>query len=482
MGRKERGQRNVVVAGGTTAKLKSPDGSQTQIFPANDLFGAFEVRNRPWIMREWDVSYKLHPRLFGHEFHSFNVARDSEEAIAHVELEVLIANGLLWLVPELRISSLWKRPGLYERLAALRVRRFNKPEPITRLEILICSNLASLYVRQSDNGKIPLFMFLSFLSTRKHERFSTAFEDWIQTHYTGTVAVGSVFRIRVYCWAVLTAASLAADCHDLYYTDMERVPDNLPEVEEFIALLRETARILNCNLVPPTILVHEIVCSGVTYGFAAEDTRLKVKVKSRLSIDSDDEASFAQRSRKRKAATLQKVLPEEDTVEERTSEHEPLLIESQENRLQQMTTGEGEGRNSPFTQRNNTDVGTALHAGQVVKALETRDEAAPASPGHIDKKRESGLNISTQEPPAKRQKIESTEEVSSKGKDTTTGTNEEDESDGKDASKRGKYQIALSGQRARRGRARAQLEDCHGKSLYNLILALVLRALRDDWI
>ena len=65
---------------------------------------------------------------------------------------------------------------------------YSKPASITRVDILICSNLASLYSRPSDNGKVPLFVFLWFLSLSRREISSVAFEDWIRERYEGNVA------------------------------------------------------------------------------------------------------------------------------------------------------------------------------------------------------------------------------------------------------------------------------------------------------
>ena len=101
VGRHEKGQRNVTVAGGKTEHLKSPNGSQTPMFPANELFSAFELRNKRWKSGNFDFTSRLHPRIFSHEWLSFGEARDPERAIAHPKLEALAANGLLWLIPEL---------------------------------------------------------------------------------------------------------------------------------------------------------------------------------------------------------------------------------------------------------------------------------------------------------------------------------------------------------------------------------------------
>jgi hypothetical protein len=195
IGRHEKAERDIYVAGGTSAKLKYPDGSPAKFYPAELIHSIFDVLAHSWREGNRDVAYKLHMRLFSHELLSLGELRDPEHAFKHVRLEDLISKGLFHLLPELCIDGIDKRSGLYECLTWLRdvlFRNVESPQPITETEILIAADLAALYIRDMDNGKIPLYHFLWFLALRKHDiSASDCFKEYVLAHYQGKISVGT---------------------------------------------------------------------------------------------------------------------------------------------------------------------------------------------------------------------------------------------------------------------------------------------------
>ena len=272
----------------------------------------------------------------------------------------------------------------------------------------------------------------------------------------------------------LTVKQTVADCHDLYYEDMERVPDNLPELIQFIALLRNAAKILNANPVPPTVLIHGIECTGIHYDFDLEDVRLKKKENSRLAENSGNEArSLRSRIKKPEANALQETLLGEISTESKTLVHEQSINEIEMDSIQELTNVvEGDESTPSSTYGNETTVSTTIHAEQSgSQELATRDEDNIASIGHsIDRKRGSSLGTDDQEPHAKRRKVEQLKEVDSENEAMATENNQEGIS------------MQLAGRRGRRLKSREKLQDKHREFLDKVIHALVRRASRDDWI
>jgi len=121
---------------------------------------------------------------------------------------------------------------------------------------------------------------------------------------------------------------------------MESVPDNLPELIQFIALLRKAAKILNAYPVPPTILIHGIECTGIHYDFELEDARLRKGKTSRLAKNSSDEArSLKSHIGKPKANALQETLLGEISAESKTLVHEQSINEIEMDSIQELTSG-----------------------------------------------------------------------------------------------------------------------------------------------
>lgn len=162
IGRHEKGERGVYIAGGETSKLLSLNGTPAKIYPAPEVLNAFDIMSLSWKEGYDDTAdwaFKLHERKFTHESLSFGETRDREGAVIHVPFEDLVSNGLFLILPELRIEGPYKRCGLYESLLALRAMLFTNvtaPGSISRIEILVSAGLAKLYMRDFDNGKIPL--------------------------------------------------------------------------------------------------------------------------------------------------------------------------------------------------------------------------------------------------------------------------------------------------------------------------------------
>lgn len=192
MGKQEKGERGVYVAGGETAKLQSAGRTPGNFYPAVVLHNIFGVLDISWIEgsgRPMNWSFRLHERKFTHESLAFGELRDVLQAVKHVKLEDLVLKGLFWIFPELQIEGPYSREGLYDSLLAYR--RINyieirSPIPITRLEVLVAFRLAKLFMRDLDGEKVPVYAFLWFLCLKKHDiAGSHEFAAFIWAHYEG---------------------------------------------------------------------------------------------------------------------------------------------------------------------------------------------------------------------------------------------------------------------------------------------------------
>lgn len=195
--RRDKGQRPPIIAGGKTSSLKTPEGGPVPMYPANDWHRVLDILSKEWkaICRN-----KLHTKKFNHEALSWGQLRDPKLAVQHVELDTLIQNGLLQLLPEvmgtLDRPHVRERAGLWEAFVALRRQLFTQAaeRPILDEEIKIADELAALFkrnvtkedfelanrlgpgyeidltedeIRGDQKAKPPFFMFIQFLSLRK---------------------------------------------------------------------------------------------------------------------------------------------------------------------------------------------------------------------------------------------------------------------------------------------------------------------------
>jgi hypothetical protein len=198
-GRKEKGQYPVYIAGGKTSRLQTPKGQRAPMYPANALHQEFNILGKKWKDRS---KSKLHTKMFTHETLSYGELRDPHRAIQHVELDELIKDGLLQLLPEIlgiiEEPHIRERSGLYTSLLALRRELFTRAAPriITKEEVKLADRLASHYrriiteeeIKKADEIKAPFFMFIQFLALRKRPAVNHKLREWIRATYTGMYA------------------------------------------------------------------------------------------------------------------------------------------------------------------------------------------------------------------------------------------------------------------------------------------------------
>ncbi|QDS72791.1 hypothetical protein FKW77_006104 [Venturia effusa] len=248
LGRYENGQRVPIISCGRASGLTTTDGQSASFYSANDLHEAYQVLNRAWKVgpvdsSHGDVSFKLDPRKFAHEWLSHGEVRDSEHEMKHVELGEMILQGLFHLYPELDMPGLCERTGLYEHLTAFRLGMFycTKDSEITTKDMAVCENIAKLF-RKPGQEKAPLSVLLDTLSLRKRMARNDDFRSWIVKNYT-------VEEVR-----------------EEWFPDIHIIPDNLPEVKQSVELLREAFAALDLEPTPQIFLIHDNGGKGKNFG------------------------------------------------------------------------------------------------------------------------------------------------------------------------------------------------------------------------
>jgi hypothetical protein len=271
LGRHEQGQRPVYVTFGRARALTTPDAWPAPFYSAVLLHETFKIFS--W---RWDAlaSSCLLLKFFTHEILSHGELEDSTHAIAHVNLETLVENGLFDLVSSLRLNGYFKRSNLYESCTAFRAESFSctRPRMLTREDLALCVRLAGLFKLPADT-KPPLHCLLYFLSLHKRDPADEVLRQHIRANYTGEPLL-TLAHIN------FTKIHVAQDVSEGIYPNMEHVADNLPDVVQYVALVRAAAEIFNMPPITPT----QLVIRGLVYidQYYAGHDRMSLLKKARL--------------------------------------------------------------------------------------------------------------------------------------------------------------------------------------------------------
>lgn len=145
-----------------------------------DSFGVYSSEaSKPMLSR-------LHPDTYTHEYLSHNVVEyPQDDVLQHVSLADYVDNGLLDLIPELRIPRGKKPAKLKTFLYYLRETLYKDTSLCTEDEINIAETLARLHTRsnpgEGKEGSRPnLRIFLAFLSLRRRASKDEALQDRIR--------------------------------------------------------------------------------------------------------------------------------------------------------------------------------------------------------------------------------------------------------------------------------------------------------------
>jgi hypothetical protein len=146
----------------------------------------------------------------------------------------------LHLIPEIEIPGMLKRTGLYENLISLRERLHYKAKVVepSIQDFIICQELAELYKAPGDK-KAPFHLFAAFLSLRKR-KLGSRYRDWVLKHYAGK-------NLDFKTEAGLLIESIAENVGKGIFSAMNKIADNIPEVQHCYELIKEASKILEMS-------------------------------------------------------------------------------------------------------------------------------------------------------------------------------------------------------------------------------------------
>ncbi|KAK5748055.1 hypothetical protein LTS12_021915 [Elasticomyces elasticus] len=176
---------------------------------------------------------KLIAPWYSHEY----VAQGIVKLAAGSSKQVSFADGLYDFAPGLHnVEELEEMKKLYSRCVQMRVLWYQtrEPVPFTQEHLNHAARLARLFATStpdladtdedteasSDHGRIPLYMFLSFVSLSNRNEHDPEFLDFIKQNFT------------------------AQDVTDIMYPSMTRIPNNLPECMQYMQRVREACAAL----------------------------------------------------------------------------------------------------------------------------------------------------------------------------------------------------------------------------------------------
>ncbi|KAF2098387.1 hypothetical protein NA57DRAFT_57542 [Rhizodiscina lignyota] len=371
----------------TTATRTSTAGRPAPFYGALELLEVYGVRK--W--EGWGNEDRggLHPRKFTHEWLLHGNARYTPDNESLLTLDELKAKGLFRIYPEFAIPRRSHSTNLYERLVALRRVLFDGegPQYLGIDEIEWAADVARGFVQGSGDGdvedspaKAPLHAVLMLIGLRKRPQGSQLLIGWIRANYT----VG------------------AYDLEKYLHPHMHQIADNLPEVEQYLNLVRDACTALNTNMIPDTILD-----SGSTIGtagmFLEEDQRLFKEPRLYFKDDVLWAEKEARKKRHNKGPTLslsQKVMhgmnangqaPTDHQVlepEDRTMEHMGLVGE--------VEGEDGMGQDANDDAENEEEVDIEKELAEVFAEIPTAEEDildfATADDGHFEEEEEAEMD------------------------------------------------------------------------------------------
>lgn len=182
--RHEKGQQRVYIVFGDVKELQTRHGDPAPIYSATLALDQFEVQQQEGLTEH--ARRKLHPRHFTHESLTYGEMRDPDRVMSHVALEELVKHGLFDLIPELDVTGLLERSGLYTHVVALKreLHREAKAKPISLTDLSLCEGLAKLFKHENE-VKTPLYALIHLLAVRKRPTRNDNYRKWIREHYTG---------------------------------------------------------------------------------------------------------------------------------------------------------------------------------------------------------------------------------------------------------------------------------------------------------
>lgn len=183
-GRIEQLQGPLYLAFGRIDRLEKRDGSKPFMANANTLLDVFPASESKK-MSARDVLF-LQPRQFAHETLTFGETRDPHGAFCHVEIGVLIKNGLLALIPEIILPDMAARAKVYGLTGGMKKETFYdaKPTPMSYGVIIIAFHSAGI-AKPRMTSKPALDTFIRLLCYRKRPAKNPKFRSKVKLEYAG---------------------------------------------------------------------------------------------------------------------------------------------------------------------------------------------------------------------------------------------------------------------------------------------------------
>ncbi|KAK4901216.1 hypothetical protein LTR27_001773 [Elasticomyces elasticus] len=171
---------------------------------------------------------------YSHEYVAQGIVNLAAGSSKQVSFADLVKNGLYDFASGLHnIEELEEMKKLYSRCVQMRVLWYQtrEPVPFTQEHLNHAARLARLFATStpdtdedtqasSNHGRIPLYMFLSFVSLSNRNEYDPEFLDFIKQNFT------------------------AHDVQDIMYPSMTRIPNNLPEFMQYMQRVREACTAL----------------------------------------------------------------------------------------------------------------------------------------------------------------------------------------------------------------------------------------------